>query len=124
MWIVLLLATTLFISSCAPRNDIAVKNASDTTTLESSSGWQAQATREAVFTYTANLPPSINIILSGEPVLLNNTYLRLTGIVGGVERFALIEAGGKGIVAETGKEINGYRVVKIFDDNVRLERRK
>ena len=113
-----MLATTLFVSSCAPSNDVAVDNASDTATLES------QATREAVFTYTANLPPSINLVLYGEPVLLNNAYLRLTGIVGGVERLAFIEAGGKGIVAETGKEINGYRVVKIFDDNVRLERRK
>jgi hypothetical protein len=127
MWtcrLVLLLATALFVSSCAPRNDIAVDNTSDTATLESSSGWQAQATREAVFTYTENLPSSINLILHGEPVLLNNVYLRLTGMVGGMDRVVLIEVGGKGVVAEAGKEINGYRVMKISDDGVKLERRR
>ncbi len=79
--------------------------------------------RQALFVYKEQQEQDageIELKLNAAPLLLGSSYVRLAGVVSGGRPRALIELGGRGLVAGIGDQVLGYRVVWIGSGLVKL----
>lgn len=122
-----LVTSALLLSSCAPSRENTDTNLrdDDASMVEEQAASPEVDVRQPVYVYNQqshNDAQEITLQLNSEPLLLHNSYVRLVGVVSGGRPMALVEVGGRGVSLGAGGEVCGYRVVSIFNDEIKLER--
>lgn len=116
------IALMLFLSSCAAKNrNVSIDDGLAVATDEAVA---TESTREPVFIYgDPKLPKSLELKLSGEPLLFPSGYVRLVGVVSGWKPIACLEVGGRGLALGVGENVDGYTINCISEDRVVLIRK-
>lgn len=121
-----LICCALLVASCTSQDPGLSKPIvpDDETTIEAEVSSPPSA--EAVYIYNSKTgtPNKLTLTLAGEPVLFPSGYVRLAGVVSGRRPVAFIEIGGRGLALREGEFINDYRVARLTDHSVLLERGK
>ncbi|OGC22705.1 hypothetical protein A2291_01095 [candidate division WOR-1 bacterium RIFOXYB2_FULL_42_35] len=116
----------LLLSSCAPtEKEIVAKETDDEVFLDESQPTVEADSRAPVYVYgnvTGEQSEELTLSLNSEPLLLAKSYVRLVGVVSGVNNIALIEVGGRGCVIGQGESICGYKVSDIYNSSVTLSK--
>lgn len=118
----------LLVSCSSPKEEPKVtREADDAEFIEEQVATVEANPRKPLFVYqnqSPNISDQIILQLNSEPVLLTAGYVRLVGVVSGGKPLALVEVGGKGRCVSVGDLIEGYLVDFIYNDKVKLFRKK
>jgi hypothetical protein len=121
-----LICCALFVASCTSEDPSLSQSAAsdDETTIEAIAANPPSAEALYIYNSKTGAPNKLTLALAGEPVLFPSGYVRLAGVVSGRRQVAYIEIGGRGLALREGEFINDYRVARITDHSVLLERGK
>ncbi|NQT30359.1 MAG: hypothetical protein HQ596_07290 [Candidatus Saganbacteria bacterium] len=122
----LLILSLLLVSCSSPKEDPKVViEKEEAESLEGQTATLEAQSRQQIYAYENNVdknPKEVILKLNAEPLLLTSGYVRLVGVVSGGKPLALIEVSGSGLCVGIGDEVGKYKVCKIFNEQVQLEK--
>jgi hypothetical protein len=124
--LVILMILVLTLTACAPSESQPLPS-DQTINIEPSEEAETGPSREAVYIYneqSASNPAALSLQMNTEPVQVGNTYIRLVGIIEGLNPVALVEVNGKGASIGLGERVGGYCLTSISRNAVQLKRAK